>query len=175
MYQEPEAFMIDEFVTNIREFSTSVSGRNSPAAIKMFAVRLLSCYIRGMMGVVEKMGYAMSPKTVIVGDPSCEFRYSNDTHGISAAVALVIAVDRKKPSGIGETQFHAVLSSGLSPVGPTYKATSVIKRNMLTFTITARREGSRENIDGETILNQVYDEVCYSLSLGKNYKFCPLS
>ncbi|KAI7732291.1 hypothetical protein M8C21_028004 [Ambrosia artemisiifolia] len=49
--QEPETFMIDEFVTDIREFSTSVSGRSSPAAIIMF------CYYCACMGgVVDKLG-----------------------------------------------------------------------------------------------------------------------
>ncbi|KAJ0785343.1 hypothetical protein HanOQP8_Chr02g0042041 [Helianthus annuus] len=58
---------------------------------------------------------------------------------------------------IGETQFHAVLSSGLSPVGPTY--TSVIERTGFTTDVAARREGSVENVNVETILNQVDDEV----------------
>lgn len=61
---------------------------------------------------------------------------------------------------MGETRFHAMLSNGLSPVGPTYKASSVREKHRDSMTwITARREGFRENIDGETILNQVYDEV----------------
>ncbi|KAF5773463.1 hypothetical protein HanXRQr2_Chr13g0588861 [Helianthus annuus] len=62
-----------------------------------------------------------------------------------------------KPPGIGETQFHAVVSSGLSPVGPIYTTTSVIENNNAPF-IAARREGSHENIDGQIVLNQVYDE-----------------
>ncbi|KVH98118.1 F-box domain, cyclin-like protein [Cynara cardunculus var. scolymus] len=62
--------------------------------------------------------------------------------------------------GTGETQFKAVLSTGLSPVGPTYKAASVREKHRDSLTwITARREGLRENIDGETIMNQVYDEL----------------
>ncbi|GKA38742.1 F-box/LRR-repeat protein-like protein [Tanacetum coccineum] len=61
---------------------------------------------------------------------------------------------------IGETQFHATLSGGLSPVGPTYKAASVREKNLQHVTwLTGRIEGTNENIDGETILNQVYDEV----------------
>ncbi|KAI7732281.1 hypothetical protein M8C21_027994, partial [Ambrosia artemisiifolia] len=35
-FEGPETVMIDEFITDIREFSTSVSGCNSPAAIIMF-------------------------------------------------------------------------------------------------------------------------------------------
>ncbi|KAL9994939.1 putative F-box domain, FIST domain, F-box-like domain superfamily protein [Helianthus debilis subsp. tardiflorus] len=155
-YDEQETFMIDEFVTDIREFSTSVSGCNSPAAIIMFGDE----FHGSMMTVMEKMDYAMSPETVIVGDTLSRFRCTNEAQGgISVAVALVFAVDRNKPPGIGETQFHAILSSGLSPVGPTYKATSVIEKDDYETWIAARREGSDENIDGETILNRVYDEI----------------
>ncbi|KAI7732288.1 hypothetical protein M8C21_028001 [Ambrosia artemisiifolia] len=93
--QEPETVMIDEFVTDIREFSTSVSRCNSPAAIIM-----LSNYYKGIKDVTEKLDHAMSPKTVIVGNTSCRFRFTNDGRfGTSAAVALVFAVDRNKPPG----------------------------------------------------------------------------
>ena len=51
-------------------------------------------------------------------------------------------------------------------MGPTYKAASVREKNLDSVTwLTARIEGTNENIDGETILNQVYDEVGYSLPL----------
>ncbi|XP_076945724.1 F-box/LRR-repeat protein At5g63520-like [Bidens hawaiensis] len=105
------------------------------------------------------MDYALALDTVIVGNNSPQYRCTNDAKvGTSAATALVFAVDRNKPPGIGETQFHAVLASGLSPVGPTYKVTSVID-TCYSMWIAAGREGSHENIDGVTILNQVYDEV----------------
>ncbi|KAJ0785344.1 putative F-box domain-containing protein [Helianthus annuus] len=94
--QEPEALMIDEFVTDIREFSTSVSGCNSPAAIIVFGDHYYSC----MRDVIEKLDYAMSPETVIVGDALSKFRCTSDAQfGTSAAVALVFAVDRNKPPG----------------------------------------------------------------------------
>ncbi|KAJ0804340.1 hypothetical protein HanPI659440_Chr02g0036921 [Helianthus annuus] len=93
---EPEALMIDEFVTDIREFSTSVSGCNSPAAIIVFGDHYYSC----MSDVIEKLDYAMSPETVIVGDALSKFRCTSDAQfGTSAAVALVFAVDRNKPPG----------------------------------------------------------------------------
>ncbi|KAI7755868.1 hypothetical protein M8C21_013496 [Ambrosia artemisiifolia] len=90
--QDPETVIIDEFVTDIREFSTSVSGRSSPAAIIMF-----TNYYGRITAVIEKLDYAMSPETVIVGDTLCKFRCTNDApFGTSAAVALVFAVDRNK-------------------------------------------------------------------------------
>ncbi|KAL7616345.1 F-box/LRR-repeat protein At5g63520 [Lactuca sativa] len=161
--EEPLAVMIDKFVIDIREYSTSISGCRSPAAIIMF-----SDFEAGMKSVMEKMDFAMSPDTVIVGDCGCQFLHSNGssrdtsaTEGhMSTAVALVFAVDKNKRHGTVETHFNAVLSSGLSPVGPTYKAASVREKHRDSMTwLTARREGLRENIDGETILNQVYDEL----------------
>ncbi|KAJ0804310.1 putative F-box domain-containing protein [Helianthus annuus] len=154
LMKNPITFMMKKFVTDIREFSTSVSGCSSPAAIMMFADQ----YRVGLIDVAEKMGYAMSQKTVIVGDYSSPFRYSNCPDAWSVGAALVFAVDRNKPSGIGETQFHAVLSSGLSPVGPTYEAASVLEKSNSIW-ISARREGWGQNIDAEAIRNQVYDQL----------------
>ncbi|CAI9267316.1 unnamed protein product [Lactuca saligna] len=161
--EEPLAVMIDKFVMDIREYSTSISGCRSPSAIIMF-----SDFEAGMKSVMEKMDFAMSPDTVIVGDCGCQFLHNNGssrdtstTEGhVSTAVALVFAVDKNKRHGTVETHFNSVLSSGLSPVGPTYKAASVREKHRDSMTwLTARREGLRENIDGETILNQVYDEL----------------
>ncbi|KAI3737434.1 hypothetical protein L2E82_27436 [Cichorium intybus] len=162
--EEPLVVMIDKFVMDIREYSTTISGCRSPAAIIMF-----SDFEAGMKSVMEKMDYAMSPDTVIVGDSGCQFLHSNERSSdtsameghICTAVALVFAVDKNKPrAGTVETHFNAMLSNGLSPVGPTYKAASVREKHRDSLTwLTARREGLRENIDGETILNQVYDEL----------------
>ncbi|XP_071686437.1 F-box/LRR-repeat protein At5g63520 [Rutidosis leptorrhynchoides] len=161
--EESQVFMIDKFVTDIREFSTSISGYKSPAAIIMFGD-----FEVGMKSVMEKLDYAMSPDTVIVGDSGCHILHNNaksrcttsSEEYASLAVALVFAVDRNKPAVAGETHFHAILSNGLSPIGPKYKAASVREKNNDSVTwLTARREGSRENIDGETVLNQVYDDL----------------
>ncbi|KAJ0794744.1 putative F-box-like domain superfamily protein [Helianthus annuus] len=39
--KDPQTFMTDEFIMDIKEFSTSTSGRESPAAIMIFMVRML--------------------------------------------------------------------------------------------------------------------------------------
>ncbi|KAI7732283.1 hypothetical protein M8C21_027996, partial [Ambrosia artemisiifolia] len=93
--KNPQTIMISKFVKDIREFSTSVSGYSSPAAIMMFGDQ----YRAGMMDVVEQMGYAMSHKTVIVGDCSSRFRYSNWPDAWSIGAALVFAVESNKPPG----------------------------------------------------------------------------
>nr|XP_043637467.1 F-box/LRR-repeat protein At5g63520 isoform X2 [Erigeron canadensis] len=161
--EEPHVVMVDKFVMDIREFSTSISGRTSPAAIIVFNQPDV-----GVKSVMEKLDYAMSPDTVIVGDGGCEFIHRSENsknttisdEQIFVAVALVFAFDQNRSPGTGQTQFHAILSSGLSPIGPTYKAASVREKphDSLTW-LTARRDGSRENLDGETILSQVYDEL----------------
>ncbi|KAK1436745.1 hypothetical protein QVD17_02527 [Tagetes erecta] len=91
---------------------------------------------QGIDAVMEKLDFGVSSETVIVGDCSCGIEQTtkdvndedvDDEYGCGiqqtvAAVALVFVMDRNKPPGrTGETRFHAVLSRGLSPVGPTYK------------------------------------------------------
>ncbi|EYU45426.1 hypothetical protein MIMGU_mgv1a021609mg, partial [Erythranthe guttata] len=62
----------------------------------------------------------------IVGDGgSSNFivRYQNTTTlaGL-AGVSLLFTRDINKPSGVGETEFHVMFSTGVSLVGPTYEA-----------------------------------------------------
>lgn len=53
-----------------------------------------------------------------------------------------------------------MLSTGISPIGPAYKAVSVRERPKDYSTwLTAKREAVRESLDGQTILDQIYDEV----------------
>ncbi|KAM7483466.1 hypothetical protein LguiB_008049 [Lonicera macranthoides] len=153
----------DGFVTDIREYTNSVSGCKSPAGIIMFAD-----HETDMQPVLQKIDYAMSPGTVVVGDGSCQFLYRGDCrkntarspHCSVTAVALLFMRDRDKPHGIGETQFHVTLSTGISPIGPTYKAVSVREKCDDSSTwLTAKREGVRENLDGQAILNHIYDEI----------------
>lgn len=61
---------------------------------------------------------------------------------------------------MGQTHFHVMLSNGLSPFGPTYKAVSVRERRTGNTTwLTAKREAHQENLDGQTLLEQIFHEV----------------
>lgn len=54
----------------------------------------------------------------------------------------------------------------MSPIGPMYKAVSVREiRDKGTTWLTARREGSIDKLDGQSILHQIYDEVWLLYSL----------
>ncbi|KAF5205748.1 F-box/LRR protein [Thalictrum thalictroides] len=72
------------------------------------------------------------------------------------AVALVFARDRDKPQGSGEIHFNLALSTGVSPVGPIFKGASVrvIKdeESKCSTWLTAKREGSADKLDGDSIL-----------------------
>nr|DAD30523.1 TPA_asm: hypothetical protein HUJ06_009374 [Nelumbo nucifera] len=130
--------------------------------------------------------YALSEETVIVGDESGCFLYSSGDDSLTSggsqgyfsckntkqpsygnyncdAVALVFARDRGKPHGLGEIQFHLALSTGVSPVGPTYKGASVRvnkgKESACSTWLTARREGFVEKFDGQRILHDIDDEM----------------
>ncbi|KAK1436739.1 hypothetical protein QVD17_02521 [Tagetes erecta] len=145
--KNPYNFMIKQFITDIREFSTSISGCPSPAAIMIFGKEKAiatseedheALGLDDLDCLVDIMDFAMSPETIIVGACSEDFEHVDDV----AAVALVFVKDKNKPPGTGETRFHAVLSSGLSPVGPTYKVVSVdVHPDNLETILTGVREG----------------------------------
>ncbi|KAG5234274.1 F-box/LRR-repeat protein [Salix suchowensis] len=121
--------------------------------------------------VMEKLDHAMSRDTVIVGEERTQFLYQSGVRSrndysrseyFPAAVALVFARDRDKPRGTGEIQFHAALSSGVSAIGPRYKAVSVRKIGSeigRTTLLTARREGEQEILDGQGILDDINNEL----------------
>ncbi|CAK9183190.1 unnamed protein product [Ilex paraguariensis] len=158
----PPVFLVDDFVTNIREYTTSVSGCTSPAGIIMFGDQETD-----MKPILDKMDYAMSKETVIVGDAGCQILYGgrcvDTTHGLYYtwdAGALLFVRDRDKPHGVGETCFHMALSSGVSSIGPIYKADSVReRRDEFSTWLTAKREGSNLKLDGGTLLDTIYDEM----------------
>ncbi|XP_059661668.1 F-box/LRR-repeat protein At5g63520 isoform X2 [Cornus florida] len=62
--------------------------------------------------------------------------------------------------GIGDTQFRVAFSPGISPIGPMHKAVSVReKRSDCSTWLTARREGLHDVLDGQTMLNDINDEM----------------
>ncbi|XP_057972533.1 F-box/LRR-repeat protein At5g63520 [Malania oleifera] len=160
----PQVAMVDQFVMNIEDYAASVSGCRSPAAILICGGQHIDT-----KSVLDNLDAALSVETAIVGDPSSSFLYRSrdDARNVygsveysSDAVAFVFARDRDKSRSIGEIQFHVELSSGLSPVGPLYKAASArAKGSDLSTWLTARREGLNEILDGQRILNDINDEM----------------
>ena len=61
-------------------------------------------------------------------------------------------------AGVGETQFHVALSTGAVPLGPTHKVVSVKVEGKKTR-LSARKEFLTEALDGERILQDIYDLV----------------
>ncbi|KAK3439739.1 hypothetical protein EUGRSUZ_B00095 [Eucalyptus grandis] len=157
-----EPAMVDKFIMDIREYSTSISGCASPVGLIMIGDGNadIKCF-------VEKLDSAMPVETAIVGDERGDFLYRSannlrNVHGSQKchddAVALVFAKERNSTPGVGEIRFHVALSDGVSVVGPTYKAGSVRLRDDVTW-LTAKREGQTEVLDGESILNEIYGEM----------------
>ncbi|KAL3649828.1 hypothetical protein CASFOL_006231 [Castilleja foliolosa] len=161
-HKGPRRLLVDEFLMDVREAASAVSDSTSPAGIILFADRKAD-----VKPVLQKIAeYAFPEDTFVVGDGGSQFLYrsTNGSNNVRtpdstcAAVALVFTRDRNKPLGIGETQFHVMLSTGISPVGHTYKAVSV-KCNKSSTWLTASRETAREHLDGQTILEEIYDEL----------------
>ncbi|KAL6559632.1 hypothetical protein OROGR_004749 [Orobanche gracilis] len=152
-HKGPRSLLANEFVVHIREAASSVSDSSSPAGIILFFVLIWTLY-------------AFPEDTFVVGDGGSQFLYRSNSRSNNtrlpkcseAAVALIFARDRNKPLGIGETQFHVMLSTGISPVGYTYRTFSV-KCHRSSTLLTASREAVREHLDGQTVLEDIYDEL----------------
>ncbi|XWS37102.1 hypothetical protein CRYUN_Cryun19dG0014200 [Craigia yunnanensis] len=172
----PQGSMIDEFVKDIRSYTSSVSGCTSPLAIIMIGDSNVN-----QKPIVEKLDYAMPMETIIVGEERGQFMYrsGNDVRNVSGnlkhssdAVALVFARDRNKAHGIGDIEFHFALSNGVSAIGPKLKAASVrVKGSESVTWLTARREGQQEILDGQHMLDDINNEMenhmeCVDLYIG---------
>ncbi|KAG8379445.1 hypothetical protein BUALT_Bualt07G0089300 [Buddleja alternifolia] len=157
----PRRLLVDEFVMDIREYASGVSDSASPVGILLFADQKTD--IRPVLQTIE---YAFPEDTFVVGDGGSRFLYrserrNNNTRSSGstcAAVSLLFARDRNKPLDVGETQFHVRLSNGISPIGNIYKAVSV-KSNRSSTWLTASRETLREHLDGQALLEDIYDEL----------------
>ncbi|KAK4721118.1 hypothetical protein R3W88_011351 [Solanum pinnatisectum] len=152
----------ENFVRSIRERSFSRSG-SSPMGILLFSDEDID-----IKPVLAKLDYAFSSETAIVGDAGSKFVYQdgaaisfyNSSVSSSAAVALLFSRDTGKPAGVGETQFHVMLSTGVSPIGPKYKAVYVKAVSHDNSTrLMATTDKIDFNMDGETILDPIYDEL----------------
>ncbi|MCD7448944.1 hypothetical protein HAX54_047556 [Datura stramonium] len=160
--RKTRGFMTEDFVCSIRERSFSHSG-SSPMGILLFSDEDID-----IKPVLANLVHAFSSETAIVGDAGSRFLYqggtainrSNNRASSSAAVALLFSRDAGKPPGVGETQFHVMLSTGISPIGPTYKAIYVkaISDDYSTR-LLATTLANDFNLDGQAILDQIYNEL----------------
>ncbi|XP_022736752.1 F-box/LRR-repeat protein At5g63520-like isoform X2 [Durio zibethinus] len=160
----PQGSMIDDFVMDIKSYTSSVSGYTSPLAIIMIGDADVD-----QKPIIEKLDYAMPMETIIVGDERGQFVYrsadvprnasTSQKHSLDA-VALVFARDRDKAHGIGDIEFHFALSNGVSAIGPRLKAVSVkVKASENVTWLTARREGQQEILDGQSMLDDIDNEM----------------
>ncbi|XP_021287101.1 F-box/LRR-repeat protein At5g63520 [Herrania umbratica] len=172
----PQGSMIDKFVMDIKSYTSSMSGCTSPVAIIMIGDADVD-----QKPIIEKLDYAMSSETIIVGDERSQFVYrSGDvSRNVSSslkcspdAVALVFARDRDKAHGVEDIEFHFALSNGVSAIGPRLKAASVKVSNSESVTwLTAKREGQHEVLDGQRMLDDINYEMenhmeCVDLYIG---------
>ncbi|XP_061988160.1 F-box/LRR-repeat protein At5g63520-like isoform X1 [Rosa rugosa] len=161
--KECQEVFIDKFVMDIKDYTASVSDCTAPVGIIMFGDGYTN-----MRPVVDALDYVMPEETVIVGDEKGRFLYRSENESrnvcgtatsFSVAVALIFARDRQNSCGIGDIQFQIALSEGVSTVGPKHKAVSVRASASDSTWLTARREGHREILDGQRILNDINDEL----------------
>ncbi|XP_015578702.1 F-box/LRR-repeat protein At5g63520 isoform X2 [Ricinus communis] len=157
----PQPTLVDKFLTDIKNFSVSVSDCTSPAGIILFGDRSID-----LKPVLARMDYALNEETVMVGDASGCFlcRSVDNSHNnygdmyLLDAVALVFSKDKHKSHDIGETQFHITLSTGLMPFGPQLQAICVIARGTDNSWLSARMEGQYDVLNGEGLLTDINDQ-----------------
>ncbi|XP_022770579.1 F-box/LRR-repeat protein At5g63520-like [Durio zibethinus] len=164
--------MIDKFMMDIRNYTASVSGCIAPAGIILFGDQHID-----ITPVLADIDCVMPEETVIVGDASSRFlcrsgHYSQDYDAdqyFFDAVALVFARNKDKPHGIGETRFHATLSTGVMPFGPELKAISVTAKGTECSWLTASIDGYHQILDSQRLLDDISDEMdddCADLYIG---------
>ncbi|KAK9107815.1 hypothetical protein Syun_023826 [Stephania yunnanensis] len=163
---------INQFVTDIKDFTASVSGCSSPVGIMVFMGKCVDAKL-----VLEKLDYAMSKDTAIVGDEdSLFFLYNNgaakekkEKGQMCGAFLVALVFAKEKESSHGEYQFSVALSTGISPVGPVYKDVRVLYRTLeangpewtTTTALTAIREGSVEMIGSQRMIHDLVNEDLY--------------
>ncbi|XP_055802089.1 F-box/LRR-repeat protein At5g63520-like [Solanum dulcamara] len=156
--KKTRGLMAEDFMCSISDRSFSRSG-SSPMGILLFSDKDID-----IKPVLAKLDYAFPSETAIVGDAGSRFLYQGGTtinrFNSSAAVALLFSRDTGKQPGVGETQFHVMLSTGVSPIGPKYRAVYVKAKSHDNSTrLMATTKEIDFNLDGETILDPIYDEL----------------
>ncbi|TYJ42151.1 hypothetical protein E1A91_A03G068900v1 [Gossypium mustelinum] len=154
--------MVDRFMMDIRNYTVSVSGSVIPAGVIMFGDQHID-----LTPVLAELDCVMPEETVIVGEASSRFicktarnseEYNPDLYFFDA-VALVFAKDKNKPPGIGETRFHATLSTGVMPFGPELKAISVTAKGTECSWLTASMNGYHQILDSQRLLDDISEEM----------------
>ncbi|KAK1270878.1 F-box/LRR-repeat protein [Acorus gramineus] len=176
--------VVDSFINEIKSCTGLVSDHAFPTGVIMFSD--FNADIRFML---EQMDQSLNGGTPIAGGKTECFIFSNGDGSRSGgsvsllsleqrrlrnrrqanqsdafdAVALVFARHRIRPHGVGEIHFNLALSSGLFPIGSMYKASSVRVINngphRCITRLTARREGSSLELDGERLMLDFLNEV----------------
>ncbi|KAG8496523.1 hypothetical protein CXB51_007640 [Gossypium anomalum] len=179
---EHRVTMVDRFMMDIRNYTVSVSGSVIPAGVIMFGDQHID-----LTPVLAELDCVMPEETVIVGEASSRFvcktarnseEYNPDLYFFDA-VALVFAKDKNKPPvlacfnlvvllihsdiefwyGIGETRFHATLSTGVMPFGPELKAISVTAKGTECSWLTASMNGYHQILDSQRLLDDISEEM----------------
>ncbi|XP_050225088.1 F-box/LRR-repeat protein At5g63520-like [Mercurialis annua] len=152
---------VDKFVTDIKDYTSSVSDTTSPSGIILFGDRNMD-----IKPILARIDWELEKETVIVGDAKGCFlstsvdnsHNNNKDDYFTGAVALVFAKDKHKSHGIGEIEFHLTLSTGMMPFGPQLQAICVIAKDADYSWLTARMDGDYEILDGQVLLSDINEQ-----------------
>ncbi|KAK8560160.1 hypothetical protein V6N12_012963 [Hibiscus sabdariffa] len=176
----PRVTLVSKFLMDIKNYTASVSDTIAPEAMIMFGDQLVD-----LNHVLAEIDYAMPGDTVIAGDACSRFIYKSG-HNSQAynsdlyffdAVALVFANDKNKPDDIGETQFHATMSTGVLSIGPELRAITVASKGSECSWLTMSLNGSDQILYSQRIFEDICGEKenepgCFYIGVVKKRPSC---
>ncbi|KAK8652228.1 hypothetical protein V6N13_061249 [Hibiscus sabdariffa] len=180
MKEGPRVTLVSKFLMDIKNYTASVSDTIAPEAMIMFGDQLVD-----LNHVLAEIDYAMPGDTVIAGDACSRFIYKSG-HNSQAynsdlyffdAVALVFANDKNKPDDIGETQFHATMSTGVLSIGPELRAITVASKGSECSWLTMSLNGSDQILYSQRIFEDICGEKenepgCFYIGVVKKRPSC---
>ncbi|KAJ0231293.1 hypothetical protein HA466_0299590 [Hirschfeldia incana] len=152
---EPQVPMVDEFISDVRDFTVLVCGNTKPDPV---GIMVFGDHCRNLKPILAEIDAKISRETVMIGDAHNYFVCSNaevaniDTSlYIVDAVALVFARDNLNNNEV-EIKFHVGISSGIIPIGPKIEILDVLVHEGKTTWLFARTQGEVWPLDAYNLI-----------------------
>ncbi|XP_024007419.1 F-box/LRR-repeat protein At5g63520 [Eutrema salsugineum] len=168
---EPQVTMVDKFISDVRDFTASVSGdaNRDPIGITLFGD-----HCRNVKPILAEIDTKISRETIMIGDVHNFFVCTNaailnvDTNLYTLdAVALVFARDNQNNEV--EIKFHVGISSGIIPIGPKLEILDVLEYEDKSSWLIARTQDEQLPLDASNLLTSLHaliEDNCYFLYVG---------
>ncbi|KAL0862967.1 hypothetical protein Bca101_042085 [Brassica carinata] len=177
---EPQVPMVDEFISDVRDFTVLVAGNTNPDPV---GIMLFGDHCRNLRPILAEIDAKISRETVMIGDAHNYFVCTNaevdniDTSLYTVdAVALVFARDNLNNNEV-EIKFHVGISSGIIPIGPKIEILDVLVHEGKTTWLFARTQGAVWPLDAYNLILSLHSLIVdkpYFLYIGVTKETEPL-